>query len=97
MDQLLARDEREVAVDRAGDRLAYLALSYGLLLVVAYRAFVDGQASWELLGLVVGAGTVGAGYRVWHRAGSRQTLTLAAITMLAAALVALVIVLAGRG
>lgn len=56
MDRLLERDEREVSVDRAADRLAYVVLSFGLLAVVAYRSFVEGVASWELLGLIVPAG-----------------------------------------
>jgi hypothetical protein len=42
MDRLLVRDEREVSVDRAADRLAYVVLSFGLLAVVAYRSFVNG-------------------------------------------------------
>ena len=57
MDRLLVPDEREVSIDRAADRLAYVVLSFGLLMVIAYRSFVEGVGSWELLGLVVlGAG-----------------------------------------
>ena len=53
MRNLFVRDEREAAVEQGGDRLAYLVVSYGLLLVVAYRSIVERQASWDLLGLVV--------------------------------------------
>lgn len=96
MRSLLARDERELAVDRAGDRLAYLVVSYGLLLIVAYRAFVDGQPSWELLALVVAGGIVGGAYRVVRRTATREALLVVGITILAAAAVALLVVVAGR-
>ena len=54
MRSLFVRDEREAAVEQGGDRLAYIVVSYGLLLIVAYRSFVERQASWDLLALVVG-------------------------------------------
>jgi hypothetical protein len=44
MRNLFVRDEREAAVEQGGDRLAYLVVSYGLLLVVAYRSLVEQQA-----------------------------------------------------
>jgi uncharacterized membrane protein len=84
MNHLLARDEREAGVDRAGDRLAYLVLSYGLLVVVAYRGFAEGQASWDLLGLVVLGGVVGAAYRLWNRALSREAAIVIGVTALVA-------------
>jgi hypothetical protein len=96
MRSLLARDEREAAVDDAADRLAYLVLSYGLLLIVAYRAFVDGQPSWELLALVVAGGVVGGAYRISRRTATREALIVVGITILAAAVVALLVAVAGR-
>ena len=36
------RDERTVAVENAGYRLAYLVLTFGMLAAVAYRAFAWG-------------------------------------------------------
>jgi hypothetical protein len=84
MKQLLARDEREASVDRAGDRLAYLALTYGLLVVVAYRSFAEGQASWDLLALVLLGGLVGMAYRLWHRAFTREAGLIAGLTIVAA-------------
>jgi hypothetical protein len=94
MKQLLARDEREATIDRAGDRIAYLVLSYGLLVVVAYRSFVERQTSWELLGLVVIGGLVGTAYRLWHRAMTRDAALLAGITVLVALAVGLLLMLA---
>jgi hypothetical protein len=93
MDRLVARDEREMSVDRAADRLAYLVLSFGLLVIVAYRSIVDGVASWERLALVLLGGAVGAIYRLSHGVLTRQAaLVLAAavgIAFLVAAFVAL--------
>jgi hypothetical protein len=44
------RDEREARIDLAADRLAYLVVSYGLLLAVAYRSFVHADAWFSWLG-----------------------------------------------
>jgi hypothetical protein len=81
MRNLFVRDEREAAVEQGGDRLAYLVVSYGLLLVVAYRSLVERQASWDLLGLVVLGGIVSMGYRMTRRALSRNALALVGLTI----------------
>jgi hypothetical protein len=96
MNQLFARDEREVGVDRAADRIAYLVLSYGLLGIVAWRSFVDGQASWELLVLVVPGGVVGAAYRLRARVLTRESLFVVGITIAVAVVVGALIALALR-
>ncbi|MEZ0239710.1 MAG: hypothetical protein ACAH65_02830 [Chloroflexota bacterium] len=86
-----ARDEREAGIDLAADRLAYLVLSYGLLVAVAYRAFAWQQSSWDLLALVVLGGVVGLGYRAWHRALSGRWATVVGLSIAAAAIVAVAI------
>lgn len=96
MDRLLLRDEREVSVDRAADRFAYLVLSFGLLALVAYRSFVEGTAAWELLGLVLLGGAVSAGYRLWHGVLSRPVVLTLAVTVLVALVVGAVMVLGLR-
>jgi hypothetical protein len=93
---LLVRDEREAAVDRAGDRLGYLVLSFGILVIVAYRSFAMDEASWELLGLVVAGGIVAAGYRAVNRALTRDAVVVVGITLLVAAVVAILVTF-GRG
>ena len=93
MNHLLVRDEREASVERAGDRLAYLVLSYGLLVLVAYRSFAEGQASWDLLGLVVLGGAVGGAYRLWNRAISREAAIVFGVTALVAFGLAAILVL----
>ena len=90
------RDEREVAIDGAGDRLAYLVISYGLLLVVAWRSFVDRAAPFELLALVVLSGAVGAAYRARHRAFTRDSAIVLGVTILGALVVAAMIAILAR-
>jgi hypothetical protein len=96
MNRLMMRDEREVSVDQAADRLSYLALSFGLLAIVAYRSFVDREASWDLLGLVLLGGLVGTLYRVWQRAVSRRWAVVVAGTVAVALAVAAITVLTTR-
>jgi hypothetical protein len=96
MNPLIVRDERETSIDHAGDRLSYLVLSFGLLALVAYRSIVRGEASWDLLGLVVLGGLVGTAYRIQRRAVSRQWGLLVVLTVVVALAVALVVTLAAR-
>ena len=95
MDRILVRDEREVSVDHAADRLAYVVLSFGLLAAVAYRSFVEGVASWELLGLVLLGGAVSTGYRLWQGVLTRQAVLVVALTALIGLVVGAVVALGG--
>ena len=47
MTTMVTRDERETRIDLAADRIGYLVISYGLLLIVAYRSFVNGEAAYR--------------------------------------------------
>ncbi len=96
MNHLVSRDERESSVDRTGDRLAYLVLSFGLLAIVAYRSFADGAASWDLIGLVILGGLVGTLYRLARRAVSREWMIVAIGTAAVALVVAAIIAFATR-
>ncbi|MCC7020058.1 MAG: hypothetical protein IT332_09910 [Ardenticatenales bacterium] len=84
------RDERTIAVEHAGFRLAYLCLSYGLLAAVAYRSVVRDEQPWDLLALVVAGGVVTAGYQAFHRTLGRRWAVITGVTILAAALLAAV-------
>ena len=61
--QLNAPDQRPQALEIASLRAAYLVLSFGILLVVAYRSFILGENTWDLLTLVILGGIVAAGYQ----------------------------------
>ncbi len=91
----IARDERERSIDLAADRLAFLVVCYGALALAAYRSFVLGQQTWDLLGLVVLGGIAGLAYRVQNRVVGRSwtlvlvaTIVVAAIVGVAAGLIA---------
>jgi hypothetical protein len=88
--QPVFRDERTVAVENAGYRWAYLTLSFGLLLIVAYRGFVLGQPSWELLALDVLGGLVGSVYQVAHNVITRSWFIALGLCMGLAAILAAV-------
>jgi hypothetical protein len=96
MTTLVPRGERETRIDLAVDRIGYLVVSYGLLLIVAYRSFVNGEAAWDLIGLVILGGIVGFAYRISQGVVSgRWTLMLVA-TMGIALFVAGLIAIAAR-
>ena len=96
MNRFLVRDEREIGVDQAADRVSYLVLSFGLLAIVAYRSFVGGEASWDLLGLVVLGGLVGAVYRMQQRVVYGRWLAVVGVTIAVALVMAAVAALTVR-
>lgn len=97
MTTLVSRDERETRIDHAVDRIGYLVVSYGLLLIVAYRSFVNGEAAWDLIGLVILGGIVGLGYRAARQGlGSGRWTLMLLVTMGIAFIVAALITLAAR-
>jgi hypothetical protein len=93
---LVERDERTTAVENAGYRWSYLVLSFGLLAVVAFRSFVQRDASWDLLALVVLGGGVNAGYQVMHRVLYKRWVVMSAVTLIAAAVLAAAVVMLRR-
>ena len=97
MNPLLVRDEREAGVDLAANRLAGIVLSFGILAIVAWRAFTQDEASWDLLGLLVLSGVVATGYRVTRRASSRRLVSVMAIAAAIGAVTAVVLGLALQG
>jgi hypothetical protein len=87
MKSALDRDERTLTVENASYRWAYHVISFGLLVIVAYRSFTWDEASWDLLALVVLGGVVASGYQLSHRVLTKRWL----ITGLAAGLLAAII------
>lgn len=96
MTTMRGHDDRETNADAGGDRLAYLVLSFGVLAIVAYRSFVRGEASWDLLALVVLGGLVGAGDRLSRGTITRQAALLIGLTMVVAFVVAVIVLALGR-
>jgi hypothetical protein len=96
MTTFVPRDERETRIDHAVDRIGYLVVSYGLLLIVAYRSFVNGEASWDLIGLVILGGIVGFAYRARQGIAFGRLTLMLLVTMGVAVIVAALITLAAR-
>jgi hypothetical protein len=93
MRTLVSRDEREQAVDLAADRLSFLVVSYGALLIAAYRSFVLHEVAWDLLGLVVIGGAAGLVYRLRGGVTSKQWMIVLGATIALAAVAAALIAL----
>jgi hypothetical protein len=89
------RDERTLAVENAGYRWSYLVLSFGALAIAAYRSLSLGEATWDLLALVVLAGVVNAVYQASQQVLNRQWVVMSMITLGVAAALAAGIVLMG--
>jgi hypothetical protein len=89
----VVRDERTIAVENASYRWSYHVLSFGLLVIVAFRGLARGESSWDLLGLVVLGGALNATYQGSQRILSRRWARLTLVTLLVAALLAVGVVL----
>ena len=97
MNDLHMRDERELAVHLAADRVAYVVVSFGLL-VLAFIRSLRGEPAWDLLALLVLGGLVSLAYRIRHRAVDRRSgvlLLVAAVVAAVAAAIAVGIVVIG--
>lgn len=93
----VVRDERTQAVENSSYRLAYLVVTYGLLASVFYRRLAFGQASWDLIGLVVLGGLVAVVYQGRKGILSRQLVQISLVTaVVAAALAAIVTAVLSR-
>ena len=96
MNVLLRRDERESAIDRAADRVSYLVLAFGVLLLAAYRSIVLHDPTFDLLALVVVAGAAGVLYRIVRGTTTRRWALAMAIPVAIAAAFAIAVVVATR-
>ncbi|TAK10966.1 MAG: hypothetical protein EPO32_13615 [Anaerolineae bacterium] len=92
--QPVSHDERTDSVANVSYRFAYLVMSFGLLASVAYRSFMLGQSSWDLLALVLLGGVTATFYQGTHRILSRRWLMVTLTTVVIAGLLAFALVLA---
>jgi hypothetical protein len=90
LSRLPDRDERTVAVENAGYRVSYYALSFGALGICAYRSFVLGQVTWDLLALVVVGGAVNTLYQGAGRVLYPRWAVIAVVSFVVAVAMALV-------
>jgi hypothetical protein len=94
--QSVSRDERTIAVENAGYRIAYFVMSFGLLASVAYRSFVLQQSSWDLLALVILGGATATLYQGANKVLTRRWIIATTVTVVIAGLLAIVLVMMSR-
>lgn len=87
-DQVVFRDERTITVENASYRWGYLVVTYGLLIMIAFRAFFFKQSNWDLLALVILSGLVTTAYQGSHHIFTRRWMVVFTLTILVAAVVA---------
>ena len=90
------RDERTVSVENASYRLAYLVMSYGLLLIVAYRSFALKEQAWDLMALVVVGGGVATVYQGTNGVLTSRSARIFVVAMAVAAVIAAAIAVLRR-
>jgi hypothetical protein len=84
------RDERTVAVENASYRWAYLLLTYALLVDVLLRSLARGEASWDLMAMVIAGGVVCAVYQARHKILAHGWVTKVLLTASIAGVIAVV-------
>ncbi len=89
---LVQRDERTVAVENASYRWGYLFLSFGLLVLVAYRSFARHESAWDMFLLVLVGGAVVTAYQRFHSVLSRHWVITSVLAAVVAAILAGIIV-----
>jgi hypothetical protein len=90
------RDERTLAVENASFRVAYQIMSFGLLVLVAYRSLRFHEAAWDLMALVLVGGVVASAYQGRRDVLTKRWLVNGLASLIAAAVVAAVLVWLGR-
>jgi len=96
--QPVLRDERTEVIENASYRLAYQIMSFGALLIVAYRGFFLQQSSWDLLALVILSSAAASIYQGRQKILSPRWTKLAVAIFIGSALLAvgLVVLLLNR-
>ena len=90
------KDERTLAVENASYRWGHRVMSFGLLLLAMYRSFVQDEAPWDLMALVVIGGVVPTAYQARNNILTGRWVKLQLVAVVVAAVVAAVIVLVRR-
>lgn len=85
------RDERTVAIENASYRWAYSFISFGLLVLVAFRSFMYNESPWDLMALVVVGGFLCTTYQWFHKVLTAQWAATVLLTCIAAGALAAII------
>jgi hypothetical protein len=90
-DQPVFRDERTITIEHSSYRWGYFVITYGLLLIIAFRAFIYKESNWDLMALVILSGLITTAYQGLHKILSRRWIYLFSVTLLIAAVIAVVV------
>lgn len=82
------RDERTITIENASYRWGYMVVTYGLLVIIAVRAFIYKQSNWDLFALVFISGLVTTAYQGVHQIFTRRWIYIFVTSIVMAALVA---------
>lgn len=91
------RDERAEAVEKSSYSLGYKVITFAILLDVIYRSIVLKMAAWDLLGIVILGGLVATVYQTRYKIATRSGVKAILLSILAAVVIAVIIVLVGQG
>jgi uncharacterized membrane protein HdeD (DUF308 family) len=89
--QPVLRDERTITIEHSSYRWGYFVITYGLLLIIGLRAFIYKESNWDLMALVILSGLITTAYQALHKILSRRWAYLFSVTLIVAAVVAVVI------
>lgn len=92
----IERDERTEFVENASYRVAYMLISFGVLLDIMYRGQVRHEAAWDLFALVIVGGAVARAYQGRQKVLAPGWAMKALLLMTVAAFVAAALVLVLR-
>lgn len=85
------KDERTVYVENASYSLGYKFITFAILLDVAYRSFKLGEASWDLLAIVILSGFVLTIYQAKNKIINKFWVKSAAVVFAVSAIVGIII------
>lgn len=86
------KDERSIAVENASYRWGYFVVTFGLLIIVAVRAFFFNESNWDLMALVIVSGLVTTAFQGYHQLFTRRWIYFFGLTLVIAAGVAALVV-----
>ena len=89
----IQRDERTVTVENSSFSLGYKFVCFALLFDVAYRAFKNGEPSWDLMAIVILSGVLTTAYQARNKILNRALARNFILTMIIASIAAILVVI----
>jgi len=87
------KDERTIVVENASYSLAYKFIGFALLFDIAYRAYIIGENSWDLIAILIISGFLITVYQMRNKIVNRGWAITFILTIIVASLIAFFLVL----